>query len=417
MYGIVLIAVLAVTGGAIAYIGDRLGTKVGKRKLTIFGLRPKHTSILVTIITGILIVSSTLGVLSLVSRDVRTALFGMDELRARLSSLSADVTTKNQELEASRAELEAKTKEYSGLTAKIKETAAQLAAITDELSKVAAERDRTAASLKQMQADYAQAKGDLTKAATEIQALEATKKELDTRVTSLNQAKTNLQSDVDRLNELTVNLKEGLQVVREGSILYQAGEVLSTSVVSGASSREDIENHLRGIVYSTNQMLINKLGLTGKEINVLWISKSDFDQAVEAIAAEPETAVVRIAASGNTVYGEPVIGSISVFPNRHLYSDGTVVYSQVFDIPDSSKATEELVLRFLQQVNAAAIKQGILADPLQGTVGSISGAQFYDTVNKVKRYNSGKIEMTAVANGNVTSIGPLTIDIRVRNIN
>ncbi|HBS58399.1 MAG TPA: DUF3084 domain-containing protein, partial [Firmicutes bacterium] len=43
MFGISLIAVLAVMGGMIAYIGDKIGTKVGKRKLSVFGLRPKHT--------------------------------------------------------------------------------------------------------------------------------------------------------------------------------------------------------------------------------------------------------------------------------------------------------------------------------------------------------------------------------------
>lgn len=54
MFGIALIAVLAVTGEWLpAYIGDKLGTKVGKKKLTIFGLRP-NASIVVTIITGIL---------------------------------------------------------------------------------------------------------------------------------------------------------------------------------------------------------------------------------------------------------------------------------------------------------------------------------------------------------------------------
>lgn len=417
MYGIVLIAVLAVTGGAIAYIGDRLGTKVGKRKLTIFGLRPKHTSILVTIITGILIVSSTLGVLSLVSRDVRTALFGMEELKARLSALSTDVANKNQELEASRAELEAKTKEYSGLTAKIKETTAQLAAITGELARVTTERDRTAASLAKVQADYVAAKGDLTKAANEIRGLEATKKELDTRITSLNEARNTLQNDVNRLNELTGNLKEGLQMVREGSILFQNGEVLATAMVSGADGRENVENNLRGIMYNTDEMLKNRLGLSGKNISLLWIAQKDFDHAVDTIVAGPQTTVVRIISTGNTVYGEPIIASIDTFPNRHLYDNGAVVYSQTFNAPEDGKDTEELVLNFLRQVNASAIKQGILADPLQGTVGSISGAQFYDTVNKVKKYNSGKIEMTAMANADISSMGPLKIDIRVRAAN
>lgn len=38
MYGLFLIMVLVVVGGAIAFIGDRLGSKVGKKKLTILGL-------------------------------------------------------------------------------------------------------------------------------------------------------------------------------------------------------------------------------------------------------------------------------------------------------------------------------------------------------------------------------------------
>ena len=36
MYGIVLIAALIVTGGAIAVIGDRVGSRVGKKKLSLF---------------------------------------------------------------------------------------------------------------------------------------------------------------------------------------------------------------------------------------------------------------------------------------------------------------------------------------------------------------------------------------------
>jgi len=136
MYGLALIAILAVMGGAIAYIGDKLGTKVGKKKLSMFGLRPKHTSIIVTIVTGILIAASTLGILSLTSRDVRTALFGMEALKTELTRLSQEVTVKNSELETSRAALQAKIAEFSTLDAKVKESARQLAEITDELSQV-----------------------------------------------------------------------------------------------------------------------------------------------------------------------------------------------------------------------------------------------------------------------------------------
>ena len=65
LYGIYLIAALIVSGGAIAFIGDRLGTKIGKKRLSIFGLRPRHTSNVITVITGILITGLTIGLLSL----------------------------------------------------------------------------------------------------------------------------------------------------------------------------------------------------------------------------------------------------------------------------------------------------------------------------------------------------------------
>ena len=61
LVGLNIILIIAIMGGAIAFIGDKLGTKIGKRRMSIFGLRPKHTSIIMTIVTGILISAFTLG--------------------------------------------------------------------------------------------------------------------------------------------------------------------------------------------------------------------------------------------------------------------------------------------------------------------------------------------------------------------
>ncbi len=416
MYGIFLIAIIAVMGGAIAYIGDKLGTKVGKKKLTIFGLRPKHTSILVTIITGILIAASTLGVLSLVSRDVRTALFGMQALKAELTSLSQEVMAKNVELDASRKALEEKNQEYSSLNAKVQETTAKLSAIAQELSAVTAERDRTAAALLKVQNDYAAARGDLEKSRQEIDALQKTKAQLDQRISQLNEAKTTLQSDVDRLNELTNNLKQGLQIVREGAILYRAGEVLYTATVQGGQSTADTQQALSAIAYLANQGIVERMGLKDKSTEVLWVARTEFDQAVNVLTATPgQDVIVRITSASNTVYGEPVIGRIDLFPNHLIYPQGSIVYSEITSSARDSAQAEEIVLSFLQKVNAAATKQGILPDPLQGTVGSMSGSQLYEAINKVKR-QSGKVELTAVTTTDVHTVGPLKIEIKVQPV-
>ena len=98
LVGLKILIIIAIMGGLIAYMGDKLGTKVGKRRMSLFGLRPKHTSIIVTIVTGLLVAAATVGVLTITSQSVRTALFGMDQLRADMNQLTAEVTAKNAEL-------------------------------------------------------------------------------------------------------------------------------------------------------------------------------------------------------------------------------------------------------------------------------------------------------------------------------
>lgn len=399
MFGLALIAVLAITGGMIAYIGDKLGTKVGKKKLTIFGLRPKHTSIVVTIITGILITVSTIGILTLVSRDVRTALFGMEALKNELATLSQEVTVQNSELDRSRSALEAKTAEYAALTNKIQETTAQL--------------DQSARQLQQTQRDYTAARGDLSAAQQSINRLQDTKNELDVRVKDLTEARANLQLDINHLTELTNKLKQGLQVVREGTIIYRAGEILTTTVLVGGESQNDTVKALSDIINNTNQAIIDKLDIQDKNLEVLWIAQTDFDKIVSEVTRTNQDVIVRISAGGNTVYGEPVIGHMSVFPNHFIYRPGQTVHMSIVDVGQNALPPEEMIMLFLQQVNAAAIKQGVLPDPLQGTVGAISGTEFYEVVNSLKDYK-GKVTLVATAKNETYTVGPLKIKIHIQ---
>ncbi len=84
MYSFILIFTLIIISGLIASIGDYVGLKIGKKRVSVFGLRPHYTAIFVTIVTGILIAIITITVLTISSQDVRTALFGMEELKDQL---------------------------------------------------------------------------------------------------------------------------------------------------------------------------------------------------------------------------------------------------------------------------------------------------------------------------------------------
>lgn len=398
MYGLALILVIIVMGGAIAYIGDKLGTKVGKRKMSLFNLRPKHTSIIVTIVTGILIASSTLGIMTLISQDVRTALFGMKALKAELDNLSQEVQTKNNDLAQSKQSLIAKNKELTDLTTQIVDTAKQLEEIDKQLGIVTSERDKAAQSL-------VEAQGDITE-------LAKVKTELDKKVSELDEAKNSLEYDVNRLNQLTINLKKGMEHVRESTVVFRAGEVLSTAVLDGGMGSDATAQTLRKVLYDTNKELAYRLGYK-EPIELLWLARAEYEQAVNAISSQQERVIVRVVADANTVYGEPAIATIEIYPNKEIYKDGQIIYTKTVEAPKSIAQAEEIMIRFLQQVNSDAIKQGVLPDPLQGTVGTMSGSKLYSAVNELKGY-TGTIKIEAIAENDIYSSGPLKIEFKIR---
>ena len=71
----ILIVFLILLGGLIAPFGDLLGTKIGKARFSILKLRPKKTATIITIITGGIISSISIGLLILVSEEFRQRLF------------------------------------------------------------------------------------------------------------------------------------------------------------------------------------------------------------------------------------------------------------------------------------------------------------------------------------------------------
>ena len=99
MLGIIIVLVLMVMGGLIAFLGDKIGSKVGKKRLTMFGLRPKYTSIIVTIISGTLISFFTVAVMAVVNENIRVALFGLNKLKGEMNELNREIADKNKQLD------------------------------------------------------------------------------------------------------------------------------------------------------------------------------------------------------------------------------------------------------------------------------------------------------------------------------
>jgi uncharacterized protein (DUF3084 family) len=87
--GVFLIPVLIVISGVVAYIGNLVGRATGRRRLSLLGLRPRHTAHLITVLTGMLITVISLGSVLLVSQDARVGLFRLSGLREQIETAEA----------------------------------------------------------------------------------------------------------------------------------------------------------------------------------------------------------------------------------------------------------------------------------------------------------------------------------------
>jgi len=94
--GIGNIAAVMALAGAVAYVGDRVGHQVGRRRLSLFGIRPRYTSTIVAIATGMFIALVVSLAAIFASEQVKTAFFKLNSLNVQISELQ----TRQRDLEA-----------------------------------------------------------------------------------------------------------------------------------------------------------------------------------------------------------------------------------------------------------------------------------------------------------------------------
>jgi predicted PurR-regulated permease PerM len=95
--GIGNVAFVMALAGTVAYVGDRVGHQVGRRRLTLFGIRPRYTSTIVAIATGMVIGLVVTLVAIFASEQVKTAFFKLNSINQQISELQArqrDLETK-----------------------------------------------------------------------------------------------------------------------------------------------------------------------------------------------------------------------------------------------------------------------------------------------------------------------------------
>jgi len=376
MSGFILIFAIILISGLIAFVGDWMGLKVGKKRVSILGLRPHYTAVFITVITGILIAVITITILTIFSADVRTALFGMEELKEELSFLSQEVETRNLQLSTMRDDLQQKV--------------AQLQEVEEKYQKLSQEIEEKTIQLNEL-------------IATRQQLMEEKEK---------------LTKEVEELNATIRALYAGITWIREGEVIFGSDEQIALTIIQGGKPAEKIREELIKFLNEASDKAL-ALGASKYEQTeqVFIIAQRDFDEVVEKISNSESSKewVVRLLSSLNVVKGEPIVAYFTLTENRLIFRQGEVIVSEVIESSSVPGEVERRLLSLLRKVNILAVERGIIPDPQFNFVGSISAINLYNTVKTVEEADSPR-KVSVISLYDTWSVGPLRVRMEVEPV-
>lgn len=371
-----LILTLILLSGILAYLGDVLGMRIGKRRISLFGLRPRDTSRVITAFTGMLISIAILVTMTVISDNVRTALFSMKFIQGQLQTLTRD-------LQKSRDEAQLMAINLVGSETRLQEQQQKLAEVQSELGTVAPLLDEARRSLARIQAEKER----------------------------VEQEKLALSYSVEELKEEAEALRKGLIQVRSGRIAVFAREILGQFAVEPMSSRSDVERVFQELRRQAEFLVAARTGQTSTEI-ILAVDLEKETERIDECTEQPSRKVVRTVAEANAVFGEDIRVVFEVYDSVLVYQKGESLFSRMVYPYEGINAETELHL-ILRMVNRKAVADDIKPDPVTGNVGTLDGAQFFEAVDRLSRAD-GPVSVEVFAAEDIHTEGPVRVSIAIR---
>ena len=365
MYGVTLILTLVIVGGAIAYIGDRLGMKVGRKKLTLFGLRPKHTSIVVTIVTGVLISGASIGLLSFASLDVRTALFNMKEIQDELQGLQEDYVL------------------------------------------MRGQRDAAQRELQEAEESYRQIILDLAEAEASVVALRQQAVALENEVLSL-------RAEADQLLERYDVVETAFGQMRMADIAFNASEVILTTVVNKNLGREGVRARLEEFLKEVDDEAYRRSARAAESdsYRAIFLQAGVLDFVVEDVLLAPGDVIVRAVSQGTSIPGVPVLVYLENFRDQMVFSQGTVLASTTWN-PAGGVDIDLAILHLLNEANLEALNAGMSVSRDRSGAILLPGDDFRRAMNIASGIQETVEIRLVVAQDTWRSASPVILDLEI----
>ena len=389
-----LIFALIVVSGLIAYLGDQIGMKIGKKRLSIFGIRPKYTSIIITILTGILIAAISISLLMVASSAIRRAVFNMEQLVVDLNQLSEQVKDKDRQLKSMQTDIEAKK--------------SQLREIRDERDVIMTDKQILETEYEKVKASYEElltTKEDLETKLSNLEEqkgqLKHQKEELDGEVNDLQQMVTKLKDELKTLTKRTENLAKGFmlsqmqneqfkkqnQQYKNKDIIFRKDEIIyydSLKTIPDATNEQILQVLNSYLAKASEVAQQHNVKIDKKSGKSIRLDKREVYTAVKALTNPSNQRILLIIrAKQNIPVDNYVHGYIQWDENYKIYNKGEVIGSKVIDSGLEPSVIKNELEQLLTEIKTKSIKKG-LSTAMREDVGWLDLVDFYTIIDTIK---------------------------------
>ena len=149
---------LSLATAVIAYWSDQLGMKLGKKRISLFGLRPRQTATLISIGSSWLIMLFSVAVLLLIYKPLRGALLRYDDTKADNKTLEIENASLEKNIAAQQKNVEVRSRQNAALSRKIGQQSGSLKVLSAEIGARQTDLTRAQAALQTSQSARDRAK-------------------------------------------------------------------------------------------------------------------------------------------------------------------------------------------------------------------------------------------------------------------
>jgi uncharacterized protein (DUF3084 family) len=408
MVGYMIITVVIIFGGLLALLGDRVGMRVGKQRLSLFGMRPKYTSMVITVLTGFFIVGLTLIILSFISDYVHTAIF-------RLKAIQEELTVTTNQVRILTEQYNQKEEEYKNLTIKHQQ-------LLRDLETVVAERRNKEEQLMKIEEEYRSARMNLNATTKELalaqkrsQNLAKINEDLQNQITNLNLQETRLTQQIQNLEGWLKSLEDRHQTIVGKPIIFYVGEILVAKVVGPIKAADKTFEHIiEPLLNEANQIALKRgAKIPGKSDYALRISPQRIAEVNKLISELKNLGVLRVVVEKNSVANEPLTVTLEVYPNQRIFARGeTIVETSVLSSASESDLRDQLLSLLIVAINKA-IEKGIITDG-QNLRNVISISEIANIINDIKAKHHNLYQVSVVAKEHIYRTDPFKVELTLK---